>query len=224
MIQSLARLGLRKNRSIRPAVFLAVLVLAACSTSASRTELSATPVSAAQKSATLAQKTVPSPAATPTTAAPRSPLGSAASRALRPCLARPAQFGVGCGPCPPVLAAPLPLLRCPAPPNPPVPPTGAARISFCAGLPITLKTGPVPFMQLAVCGTGFASYEVVTITLTSTRGTTSWSTIAGARGTFDSALPSSICGLAPAQLVARGNKGHVSNTLSLSPIFCRPRM
>jgi hypothetical protein len=220
MLHSLARLGLGKNTSIRSAALLTVLVLAACSTTASRTELSATPLSAAQKNA-LASKTVPSSAAT---AAPSSALGSGSSAALRPCLARPAQPGIACTPCPPALAAPVPLLRCPAPPNPPVPPTGAARISFCAGLPITLKSGPVPFGQPALCGNGFAANEVVTITLTSPRGTTSWSTLTGARGTFDSALPSSICRLTPAQLVARGNRGHVSNVLSLSPMFCRPRM
>ena len=220
MLNALARLGLGHNRSVRPAVLLAALVLAACSTTSSRTELSATPLSAAQKSAALASKTVPSSAAT---AAPSSALGSGSSAALRPCLARPAQPGIACAPCPPALAAPVPLLRCPAPPSTVVPPTSSARISFCAGLPITLKTGPLPFGQPAICGTGFAANEVVTITLTSPRGTTSWSTLTGARGTFDSALPSSICLMAPAQLVARGNKGHVSNVLSLSPMFCRPR-
>lgn len=221
MLHSLARLGLGRNRSFRPAVLLATLVLAACSTTASRTELSATPISAAQKSAALASKTVPTTAATAT---PGSQPGSGASAALRPCLARPAQAGVACAPCPPALAAPVPLLRCPAPPNTVVPPTSAARISFCAGFPITLKAGPALFMQPAICGSGFAVYEVVTITLTSPRGTMSWSTMTGARGTFDSAVPSSICRLAPAQLVARGNRGHVSNALSISPMFCRPRM
>jgi hypothetical protein len=216
----MARLWLGKNTSTRSAILLAVLVLAACSTSASRTELGTTPLAAAQKSAALASKTVPSTAAAP---APSSALGSGSS-ALRPCLARPAQPGIACVACPPALAAPLPLLRCPAPPNLPVPPTGAARISLCAGFPITIKAGPVPLGQPAICGIGFAAYELVTITLTSPRGTTAWSTVTGARGTFDSSLPSSICGLAPAQLVARGNKGHVSNALSLSPMFCRPRM
>ena len=118
----------------------------------------------------------------------------------------------------------MPLIRCPGPPIPVVPPTSSARISFCAGFPITLKSGPLPVMQPAICGSGFGVYEVVTITLTSPRGSTSWSVMAGARGTFDSALPSSICRMAPAQLVARGNRGHVSNALSLSALFCRPRM
>jgi hypothetical protein len=221
MPHSLARLGLGRNRSIRAAVLLATLLLAACSTTASRTELSATPVSAAQKSAALAQKTVPSSAATPT---PGSQPGSGSSAALRPCLARPARVGPGCGPCPPALAAPQPLLRCPAPPNPPVPPTGGARISFCLGLPGTLRTGLEPAGQPAICGSGFGAYEVVTIILTSPRGTMSWSTMSGPRGTFDSALPSSICRSIPAQLVAHGNKGHVSNALSLSLTVCRPRM
>jgi hypothetical protein len=221
MLHSLAHSGLGRGWSIRPALLLATLILAACSTTASRTELSATPISAAQKSAALAQKTVPSSAAKAT---PGSQQGSGSSAALRPCLARPPQVGAGCGPCPPALAAPLPLHRCPAPPNPPVPPAGAARISICAGLPVSLRTGPAPFMQSALCGSGFGAFEVVTITLTSPHGTTSWSTMAGPRGTFDSPLPSSICRFIPAQLVAHGNKGRVSNALSLGLTVCRPRM
>jgi hypothetical protein len=213
-----------RNRLIRPAAALAVLVLAACSSTASRTESSAIPTAAAQQSAALAAKTVPTaaPTATPGSSQP----GSATSAALRPCVARPAQVDDGCGPCPPVLAGPLPLLRCPpALPKPPLPPTSLARISFCVGLP-PIKSGPaaIPVMQPAVCGSGFGPFEVVTLTLTSLRGKISWSTIAGRTGTFDSPLPTSSCLLAPAQLVAHGNTGHASNALSLSPTLCRPRL
>ena len=213
-----------RNRLIRPAVVLSVLFLAACSTTTARTESSGIPTAAAQQSAAMAAKTVPSPDGTATPGS--SQARSTASTALRPCAARPAQVDDGCGPCPPVLAAPLPLLRCPPPaPKPPVPPTTSALISFCAGLP-AIKSGPapIPVMQPAICGSGFGPYEVVTITLTSVHGTRSWSTIAGLRGTFDSPLPASSCLLAPAQVVAHGNKGHTSNAISLSPTLCRPRL
>jgi hypothetical protein len=206
----------------RPALVLTVLFLAACSTTASRTESGASPISTIQKTTALGPTTPPSPAAAAT---PRSAqVASVPSAASRPCSAQPAQAGGGCEPCSPAVAGPLPLLRCPPPPKPAVPPTNTARISLCAGLPGTPRAGPAPLVQPAVCGNGFGPYEVVTIILTGSRGSTFWSTMAGPRGTFDSPLPASVCRLVPGQVVARGNKGHVSNSISIPAMFCRPRL
>jgi hypothetical protein len=79
---------------------------------------------------------------------------------------------------------------------------------------------PLPALAPAVCGTGFAATEDITLTLTGRLGVTSWSVVADASGQFRSALPSTACHYAPGALVARGNKGGVSNTLSLSLLFC----
>jgi hypothetical protein len=208
-----------------PIGLLAAVLLAACSTTASipMTARGAVDKSTASSAAPAAQRTT-SPAGP--AASDNSRAGSS-SAPIRPCPMQSEVAGSSCDPCRPAKLGPLapaPVIRCsPAPPNPPIPPSASAHISMCpwssgAGSGPQLKGSP------AVCGTGFAAYEVVAITVTGQQGSTYWMVIAGLRGTIAAPLPPSACRLAPAELVARGNKGHVSNALALSAADCRPRM
>ena len=217
---------LRPRHIAGPIGLLAAVLLAACSTTAS---IPMTARGAVDKGT--ASSAAPSHAGSATSQAVPAATGNSraagSSAPVQPCLAQPDVAGTSCAPCRPAKlgpVAPASVLRCsPAPPNPPVPPSASAHISMFpwssgAGSSPQLKGSP------AVCGTGFAAYEVVAITVTGQQGSTYWMVIAGLRGTFAAPLPPSACRLAPAQLVARGNKGHVSNALALSAAACRPRM
>jgi hypothetical protein len=124
-------------------------------------------------------------------------------------------------PCPPITANPLTAnpIGCPGPlpPQPIVPATGHARVLLC--------TQPIAFPPIAVgtlvCGVGFRPEEVVTVTVSGRTGTTSWQLATGRDGSFRSMLPPAACRLMPASLVARGNRGSVSNALPLTLASCR---
>jgi hypothetical protein len=117
-----------------------------------------------------------------------------------------------------------PARSAPNPPRPPLPPFvvgHAPRIALCGPLPIALPPQPVKGLApLQVCGSGFSPVEVVTLTLRGRFGTTSWTVNAAADGSFQSTLFPGACRYAPGLVVARGNRGHVSNPLLLPP--CRP--
>lgn len=208
-----------------PIGLLAAVLLAACSTTAS---IPMTARGAVDKSAAPSATSKPvSTTVSPAQAATGNSLTGSSSARMQPCPMQSDVAGSLCDPCRPAKlgpVAPAPVLGCsPAPPNPPLPPSASAHISMCpwssgAGSGPQLKGSP------AVCGTGFVAYEVVAITVTGQQGSTYWMVIAGLRGTFAAPVAPSACRLAPAQLVARGNKGHVSNALALSAADCRPRM
>jgi hypothetical protein len=209
-----------------PIGLLAAVVLAACSTTAS---IPMTARGAVDKGA--ASSAAPSHLTSATSQAVPAATGNSgavgSSAPVRPCLVQSDVAGSSCDPCRPAKLGPLApesVLSCsPVPPNPPVPPSASAHISMCPWSSGSVS-GPQLRGSAAVCGTGFAAYEVVAITVTGQQGSTSWMVIAGLRGTFAAALVPSACRVAPAQLVARGNKGHVSNALALSAAMCRPRM
>ena len=209
-----------------PVGLVAAVLLAACSTTAS---IPMTARGAVDKGA--ASNAAPSHLTSATSQAVPAATGNSraagSSAPMPPCLVQSDVAGSSCDPCRPTKLGPLApesVLPCsPAPPNPPLPPSAAAHISMC---PWSSGAGSGPQLRgsPAVCGTGFAAYEVVAITVTGQQGSTYWMVIAGLRGTFAAPLAPAACGLAPAQLVARGNKGHVSNALALSAAMCRPRM
>jgi hypothetical protein len=72
-----------------------------------------------------------------------------------------------------------------------------------------------------VCGAGFLAEELVTITATGRTGSTSWQVAARPDGTFRSRLSPAACRLLPAYVIARGNRGSVSNSVPLTIAACR---
>src|SRR4029077_9283081 len=74
----------------------------------------------------------------------------------------------------------------PFPPRPVVPPLGHPAIAICGPL-LSVPTirAPVP----SVCGSGFHPAELVTLTLIGRLGRVSWAAVAGADGSFRSAVP-----------------------------------
>jgi hypothetical protein len=125
--------------------------------------------------------------------------------------------------CPPITANPVSAnpIGCPGPlpPQPVVPPAGHARILLCQQ-PI-VSTLPPNVGGVTVCGAGFHTGELVTITARGRVGSASWQATARPDGTFRSGLPPAACRLMPASLTARGNRGSVSNAVPLSLLACR---
>jgi len=78
--------------------------------------------------------------------------------------------------------------------------------------------------QNAVCGTGFSPAEVIALVLSGRRGTASWAVVANSFGTFAFTLPPAACAYVPGNLVARGNRGDVSNVLTVTFLSCRPNL
>jgi hypothetical protein len=132
---------------------------------------------------------------------------------------------IACGSCPPVregasIPCPLPTWT-PAPR--PSPPAGSATIWFCPALPVPYQLAPgVIALKGFLCGSHFRPGERVTLTVSGPRGNFSWQLNAGAGGTFMAPLPPALCRWLPRTLVASGNEGSHSNTLTFTPNVCLP--
>jgi len=127
--------------------------------------------------------------------------GVAAGLACRVITANP--LGV----CPPPLAQPASgrqptLARCPGPARQPA----ADR----------LERG------LSVCGSGFHPGDLVYVVASGPTGSTFWRTVPDRLGAFKSALPSPLCRLTPARVVAVSTHDVQSNWLSIARIPCPP--
>lgn len=105
----------------------------------------------------------------------------------------------------------------PFPPRPVVPPPGHPAIAICGPLV------PAPTIRgvASVCGSGFHPAELVTLTLIGRLGRVSWAAVAGADGSFRSAVPPASCRLLALSVVARGNRGSVASTPATALTFCR---
>jgi hypothetical protein len=149
---------------------------------------------------------------------------------------RPAQSqspaSLPCLPCPPGPAAEpptcLPCLpdretACFVASPEPTPRLGQPAIVFCPNPPVPVQSAP-GILQLRgfVCGHGFRSAELVTLTASGPRGRLTWQLRADRVGSFVSPLPLSLCGFVPFMLIATGNEGSHSNTLFLGTSSCAP--
>lgn len=106
----------------------------------------------------------------------------------------------------------------PFPPRPVVPPLGHPAIAICGPL---LSVPTIRAAVPSVCGSGFHPAELVTLTLIGRLGRVSWSAVAGADGSFRSAVPPASCRLVALSVVARGNRGSVASTTATVLTFCR---
>jgi hypothetical protein len=61
---------------------------------------------------------------------------------------------------------------------------------------------------------------MITLTASGSRGSVSWTARADAAGSFRATLPPALCRLVPFSLVATGNSGDRSNTLTISSGRC----
>lgn len=105
---------------------------------------------------------------------------------------------------------------CPVPqPGPNLPPIGQARIAICR--PAVSVSG---LSSLAVCGVGFHASEVVVISVVGRIGSLAFQTVASPSGGFDVPLPRSACQIMPLSIRARGNRGTVSNVVTVPPYAC----
>jgi hypothetical protein len=106
----------------------------------------------------------------------------------------------------------------PSPPRPVVPQPGHPAISICGPLvPLPTIRAVLP----SVCGSGFHPAELVTLTLIGRLGRLTWLAVAGADGSFRSAVPPASCRLLALSVVARGNRGSVASTTATALTFCR---
>jgi hypothetical protein len=187
------------------AIVLIGLLTAACSSS-SQTSLDSRATSSPTGSA-VATTAAPSPEALATSQPEVAP---SQSRAVAPPSLAPNR-------CPAINANPV---GCPGPlpPQPITPQSGHARILLCSQ-PIVAAVPPTTAGAI-LCGAGFHPEESVTITVTGRTGSTSWQVVARSDGTFRSVLPAAACRLMPANVIARGNQGSVSNAASLSYSAC----
>ena len=197
------------------AAALLALLLGACGSPTSSSSSIAARSSASSSASVAAAKSSTSPASSLAAIGHNcAPAGSASAAAPK---TQPAP------PCRPGTLAPQPVTGCaPIPPAVIPPAIAPATIAWCPTP--GLKVGPRPVGGNAVCGHGFGSLERITIVLTGERGSSYWSAVAGPSGAFASPLPSYVCPLLPGQLIARGNKGHVSNPLIASATICRPTL
>ncbi len=192
---------------------LAALTLAACGSAQSSSGTAAVKpqnqaASPAALSSSAPARATGSAATTSPVAVPNSQAGTAASPGIQCQAGRENPRG--------------PLCPTPAP-TPPTQPARAAHIAFCGTQPVA--QGPQPAMsQNAVCGTGFSPAEVIALVLSGRRGTASWTVAANTSGSFTFTLPPAACGYVPGSLVARGNRGHVSNFLTVTFLTCHPTL
>jgi len=156
-------------------------------------------------------------AAAPTPAAP--PPSAEWSR-CPPTVAGPSGALLGCQPCP-VIAA-NPIGACPSVRPRPTP--GQPVIWFCPTPPVAFRLFPTAPIQLrgSVCGVGFQPDELVSVIAIGSRGSLAWLVRATPAGDFVTALPLTLCRLAPLTLTAVGAQGDRSNALAVTAIACVP--
>jgi len=156
-------------------------------------------------------------AAAPTPAAP--PPSAEWSR-CPPTVAGPSGALLGCQPCP-VIAA-NPIGACPSVRPRPTP--GQPVIWFCPTPPVAFRLSPTAPIQLrgSVCGVGFQPDELVSVIAIGSRGSLAWLVRATPAGDFVTALPLTLCRLAPLTLTAVGAQGDRSNALAVTAIACVP--
>jgi hypothetical protein len=126
----------------------------------------------------------------------------------------------GCQPCSVIAANPVgacPPVRPRATPGHPV-------IWFCPTPPVAFRFSPSAPIQLhgSVCGVGFHPDELVTVIAIGSRGSLAWPVRATPDGALVTALPLTLCRLAPLTLTAVGAQGDRSNALALAAIACVP--
>ena len=125
--------------------------------------------------------------------------------------------GVAAGlPCRVITASPLGV--CP----PPVAQAASGRqptLARCPG-PARLPPADRTERRLSVCGSGFHPGDLVYVVAIGPTGSTFWRTVPDRLGAFKSALPSPLCRLTPARVVAVSTHDVQSNWLSIARIPC----
>jgi len=156
-------------------------------------------------------------AAAPT---PATPPPSAGWSRCPPTIAGPCGALIGCQPCPVIVANPIGA--CPSGRTRPTP--GHPVIWFCPTPPVAFRLSPTAPIQLrgSVCGVGFQPYELVSVIAIGSRGSLAWQVRATPAGALVTALPLTLCRLAPLTLTAVGAKGDRSNELAITAIACVP--
>jgi hypothetical protein len=187
---------------------LLLLILASCGTTLSRN--GAAGQGSRSSAGRVATQTPVGVACTPASegAAPR----------CSPCPPAPPTAPPTCFPCPPEQAIPCPIV-----PPQPTPRLGQPVIAFCPTPPTTVKGAPGTIqVQSIVCGRDFHPLELVTLTASGRLGRLEWQQRADQMGTFVSPLPPLLCRNAPLTLIASGNQGSRSNSLTLDAEACPP--
>jgi hypothetical protein len=202
---------------------LLLLVLAGCGTTASRARATAQgSVPPAGPAATAPVPCPPAGEGAPPSCPPCPP-AQGQLPTLPPCLPCPPAPPTApptCFPCPPDREAPCPVV---SPQPSPTPRLGQPVIIFCPTPPAPVQVAPGAIqLQGFVCGRGFHPAELVTLTASGPRGRLVWQLRADRDGTFMSPLPPLLCRLVPLALIASGNEGSRSNTLTLGADACLP--
>jgi len=105
----------------------------------------------------------------------------------------------------------------------PTPRLGQPVIAFCLNPPTPVKGAPGTIqVQSFVCGRDFHPAELVTLTASGRLGRLEWQQRADQMGAFVSPLPPLLCRNAPLTLIASGNQGSRSNSLTLDAEACPP--
>jgi hypothetical protein len=156
----------------------------------------------------------------PAARAPGSPPASVGWSQCPSAFAGPSGALFRCQPCPVIAANPVgacPLVR-------PRPTPGHPVIWFCPTPPVAFRFSPTAPIQLraSVCGVGFHNDELVTVIATGSRGSLAWPVRATPAGAIVTALPLTLCRLAPLIVTAVGAQSDRSNALALPPIACVP--
>jgi hypothetical protein len=143
---------------------------------------------------------------------------SPASLPCIPCPPGPPTAPPTCFPCPPEREIPCPVVS-----PVPTPRPGLSTIVFCPNPPVPVQ-GTSGAIQLrgSVCGRGFHPAELVTLTASGSRERLAWQIRADQAGAFIAPLPPLLCRFVPLTLMATGNEGSRSNTLSLGADACPP--
>jgi hypothetical protein len=203
---------------------LLLLILASCGTTLSRN--GAAGQGSRSSAGRVATQTPVGVACTPSSegAAPRcSPCSpeqgqQPAQLPCSPCPPAPPTAPPTCFPCPPEQAIPCPIV-----PPQPTPRLGQPVIAFCPTPPTTVKGAPGTIqVQSIVCGRDFHPLELVTLTASGRLGRLEWQQRADQMGAFVSPLPPLLCRNAPLTLIASGNQGSRSNSLTLDAEACPP--
>ncbi len=151
---------------------------------------------------------------------PATPPPSAGWSRCPPTVAGPSGALIGCQPCPVIVANPIGA--CPS--GRPRPTPGHPVIWFCPTPPVAFRLSPTAPIQLrgSVCGVGFQPDELVSVIAIGSRGSLAWQVRATPAGALVTALPLTLCRLAPLTLTAVGAQGDRSNELAVTAIACVP--